>query len=79
MMAGISASLSDGQSAVADDVDVGLVELPEAAPLGPLSPVNLADLIAAEGEGQVVVVQGHIFGQGHRQVKAQSQVRVALW
>ena len=23
-------------------------------------------------------MQGHIFGQGHRQVKAQSQVRVAL-
>ena len=58
--------IDDGQFAVADDVDVCLIELPEAAPLGPLAPVDLADLVPAEGEGQVVVVQCHILGQGHR-------------
>ena len=70
--------VGDVQLAVADDVDVRLIELPEAAPLGPLAPVYLADLIPAEGEGQVVVVQGHILGQGHRQVKPQGQIGVAL-
>ena len=70
--------VGDVQLAVADDVDVRLIELPEAAPLGPLAPVHLADLIPAEGEGQVVVVQGHILGQGHRQVKPQGQIGVAL-
>ncbi len=66
------------QLAVADDVDVRLVELPEPTPLGTLAPVDLADLIAAEGEGQLVIVKSHIFGQGHGQVEAQSQVAVAL-
>ena len=70
--------VGDVQLAVADDVDIRLVELPEAAPLGPLAPVDLADLIPAEGEGQLAVVEGHILGQGHRQVKAQGQVGVAL-
>ena len=78
MMAGISASFDDVELAVADDVDVGLIELAEAAALGALAAVDLADLIAAEGEGEVVVVQGHILGQRHRQVKAQRQVGVAL-
>ena len=66
------------QLAVADDVDVGLVELPEAAPLGPLAPVDLGDLEPAEGEGQVVAVERHIFCQRHGQVKAQRQIAVAL-
>ena len=70
--------VDDGELAVADDVDIRLIELPEAATLGPLAPVDLADLVAAEGEGEVVVVQGHVLGQRHRQVKAQAQVAVAL-
>ena len=70
--------VQDIQLAVADDVNVRLVEFPEAAPLGTLAPVDLADLEAAEGEGQVVVVQGHVFCQRHGQVKAQGQVAVAL-
>ena len=70
--------VDDVQLAVADDVDVRLIELPEAAALGPLAPVDLADLIAAEGEGQLAVVQGHVLGQRHGQVKAQGQVAVAL-
>ena len=70
--------VGDIQLAVSDDVDVRLIELPEPAPLGPLPPVHLADLIPAEGEGQVAAVEGHILGQRHRQVKPQGQIGVAL-
>ena len=70
--------IDDGELAVADDVDVRLIELPETAPLGPFTPVDLADLVTTEGEGEVVVVQCHVLGQRHRQVKAQAQVAVAL-
>ena len=70
--------VGDVQLAVADDVDISLIELPEAAPLGPLAPVYLADLETAEGEGQLTAVLGHILGQGNGQVKAQGQVGVAL-
>ena len=70
--------VGDIQLAVADHVDIGLIELPEAAPLGALTAIDLADLIAAEGEAQLIVVQRHILGQGHRQVEPQGQVGVAL-
>ena len=70
--------VGDVQLAVTDDVDIRLIKLPEPAPLGTLAPVHLADLIPAEGEGQLVVVEGHILGQGHRQVKAEGEVAVAL-
>ena len=70
--------VGDVQLAVADNVDVCLIEFPETAPLGPLAPVYLTNLITAEGEGQVIAVEGHIFGQRHRQVKPQGQVGVAL-
>ena len=70
--------VGDVQLAVADDVDVALVELPEPAPLGPLPPVDLADLVPAEGEGELAVVQGHVLGQGDGEVKAQGQVAVPL-
>ena len=70
--------VENGELPVADDVDVGLVKLPEPAPLGPLSPVDLADLVAAEGEGEVVVAQGHVFCQRHCQVKAEGEVCVPL-
>ena len=78
MMEGISASLRM-ESLPSPMMSIsGLIELPETAPLGPLAPVDLADLVTAEGEGEVVVVQGHVFGQGNGQVKAQGQVGVAL-
>ena len=70
--------VGDVQLAVADDVDIRLIEFPEAAPLGTLAPVHLADLIPAEWEGQLIVVKGHILGQRHRQVKAEGEVAVAL-
>ena len=70
--------VGDVQLPVADDVDVGLIEFPEAAPLGALAPVDLADLEAAEGEGQLAVVSGDVFCQRHRQIEAQRQIAVAL-
>ena len=70
--------VEDVQLAVTNDVDIRLVEFPETAALGTLTPVDLADLIAAEGEGQLVAVQSHILGQGYGQIKPQSQVAVAL-
>ena len=66
------------QLAIANDVDVGLIEFTEAATLGALATVDLGDLVAAEGEGQFIVVQGHIFCQRHRQVKAQGQVGITF-
>ena len=71
--------VGDVQLTVADDVDVRLVKLPEAAPLGSLPAIDLPDLEAAEGEGQLVVMQRHIFRQGDRQIKAQGQVAVPLF
>ena len=70
--------VEDVQGPVPDHVDVRLVELPVAALLGPLPPVDLGDLEPAEGEGELVLVEGHILGQGHRQVKAEGQVGVPL-
>ena len=70
--------VGDIQLAIADHVDIGLIELPEAATLGTLAAVDLADLIAAEGEAQLIVVQRHVLGQRHRQVEPQGQVGVAL-
>ena len=70
--------VEDIQLAITDDVNICLIELPEAAPLGPLTPVDLADLEPAEGESQLIVVQCHILCQRHRQVKPQCQVAVAL-
>ncbi len=64
------------QFAIADDVDVCLVEFPVTAPLGPLAPVDFADLVPAERERQVAVVQGHVFGQGHGQIKPQGKVGI---
>ena len=66
------------QLSVADDVDIRLVEFPEAASLGSLTPVDLADLEAAEGKGQLIVVQGNVFGQRHGQIEPQGQIAVAL-
>ena len=64
--------------AVADDVNVGLIKLAEAAALGALTAIDLADLIAPEGEGQLVGVQRDVFGQRNGQVKAQRKITVAL-
>ena len=64
------------QLAVADHINVRLIEFPEPAPLGPLPPVDLADLEPAERKRQFAVVQSHVFCQRHCQVKPQGQVTV---
>ena len=70
--------VGDGELAVADDVDVGLIELAEAAALGALAAVDLADLVAAERERELAVVQGDVFCQRDGQIEAQGQIAVAL-
>lgn len=68
--------VGDIQRAVADHIDIGLIKLPEPAPLCPLSPVDLSDLKAPEGESKFIVVQRHILGQGDGEIKTQAEVRV---
>ena len=70
--------VDDVQLAIADDVDVCLIELPEPASLCSFASIDLADLIAAEWELQFAVVERHILGQGNGQVKAECQVAVTL-
>ena len=64
--------------AIADHVDIRLVELAEAPALGALPPVDLADLIAAEGEAQLPIVPGDVLRERHREVKAQGKIALAL-
>ncbi len=66
------------QRVLADHVDVALVELAEAAALRALAAVDALDLVAAEREGQVVLVLGHVARQRHGQVEAQRQLRQAF-
>ena len=68
----------DVELTVAYDVDIRLVELAEAAALGPLAAPDLAYLIAAEGEGEARVIRGDVLGQRDGEVKAQREVAVAL-
>ena len=68
----------DGELAVADDVDIGLIELAEAAALGALAAVDLADLVAAERERKLVGVQRDILRERHGEIKAEGKVTVAL-
>src|SRR5690606_245246 len=57
------------QGAVADDVDVALVEFAEPAGLRPLAAPDLLDLVAAERKGELAEVLGDVAGQRHRQVE----------
>jgi hypothetical protein len=69
---------ADAQRVLADHVDVALVELAEAAALGALAAVHALHLVAAEREGQLVLVLGHVAGQRHGQVEAQGQLGQAV-
>ena len=69
--------VAHAERVLADHVDVALVELAEAAALGALAAVHALDLVAAEREGQVVFVFGHVARQGHREVEAQGQLGLA--
>ena len=68
----------DVELAVADDVDICLIELAEAAALRALAAIDLSDLETAERESEVGIMQGNVFRQRHRQVEAKGQVAVAL-
>ena len=70
--------VDDAQLAVADDVDVGLIKFAEAAALGALTAVDLADGVAPEGKGQLVFVQGDVFCQRDGLVKAEGKIGIAL-
>ena len=61
------------QRVLADHVDVALVELAETAALGTLAAIHALHLVAAEREGQVMLVLGHVAGQRHGQVEAQGE------
>jgi len=67
--------VADAQAVLADHVDVALVELAEAATLGTLAAVHALRLVAAEREGQLVLVLGHVAGQRHGQVETQRHLR----
>jgi hypothetical protein len=71
--------VSERQFVAVDDVDVALIELPIATPLGPLAPVDTLDLGAPEREHEIVFVLGHVAGQRNGEVEAQRQVGVALF
>ena len=63
---------------VADDVDIRLIKLAEAAALCALAAPDLADLITAEREGELAVVGRDVLRQRHREVKTQGEIAVAL-
>ena len=52
--------VEDGKLAIADDIDIGLIKFPKTPPLRPLAAIHLADLIAAEGKGELAIVQGTV-------------------
>ncbi len=66
------------QRVLADHVDVALVELAETAALGALAAVDALHLVAAEREGQLVLVLGDVARQRHGQIEAQRQFRHAF-
>ena len=68
----------DVKLAVADNVDIRLIKLAEAASLCPLTAVDLAYLVAAERKGQLAVMAGNVLCKRHREVEAQRKVAVAL-
>ena len=70
--------LDDGELAVADDVDIGLIEFAEAAALGALAAVDLANGIAPEREAELILMQGDVFCQRNGVIEAQCQIGVAL-
>ena len=70
--------IGDIQLTVANNINIRLIELPEPAPLGALTAVDLSDLEAAEGEGQLIIMERDILRQGHGQIEAQGEVAVPL-
>ena len=71
--------VDDVELAVADDVDVGLIELAETAALCALTAVYLADLEAAEREGQLAVVLRDVLRERNGEVKSAAKGRCRPW
>ena len=62
------------ERAVADDVDIDLVELAEAALLGALSAPDLLDLVPLEGEVEDAGVIDDVAGEGDGEVEVQAEL-----
>ena len=60
------------QRLLTDHIDIALVELAETALLRTFAAEDFAHLIPLEGECQIILVLGHITGQGNGQVKPQA-------
>ena len=52
-------------------MDVTLIELAEPSALGPFAAPHFLNLVAAEGEGQLLGVLHDVAGQRHRQIEVQ--------
>ena len=63
-----------GQRLAGDDVDVGLVELPEAALLRALPSPHLLDLVAPEREREVALTLLDVAREGHGQVEVKAEL-----
>ena len=61
---------------LADDVDIALVEFTEPAALRPLAAIDALHLVAAEREGQLMLMLRHVAGEGDGEVEAQGQFRL---
>ena len=70
--------VDDIECAVPDDINIRLIKFAEAPALGTLAAVHLADLEAAEGEGQRTIVERDVFCQRYGQVEAHREIAVAL-
>ena len=68
------------QGAVANNVNIGLDELPKTPLLGALTAPNLLDLVALEGEVEGACVVQNVAGEGDGQVEVQAKLltRVGL-
>ncbi len=66
--------VADRELILADDVDVALVELAEAAALRALAAIDALDLVAAEREGQIVLVLGDVARERHREIETQREL-----
>jgi hypothetical protein len=68
--------VTDRQVVSADHVDVALHELPKAAALRRLAPIDPLDLIPPERKHEVVLMFGHVAGERHGEVVAQRELWV---
>ncbi len=70
--------IEDVKLLAADDIDVALIKFAESALLGTLTAINLAHLIALEGENEIVLMLCNITRKRNGEVKAKGKVIVAF-